>query len=349
MNTPEHQTSTQERTPVRLVDRSVLPSGTTIERVIVDDPSEHSETFLQTRQQLDMWNEQLQEMTDPLPPVFDKENHIIVPRNEISEEFYKDPSIVEWALLMPSARALYYLTHLDSKALPSGQPVSSVMTHFMREMDDGIGIRTRKNIASERIAKSIEGLYGEPAYCLSLACGAADLMLETVAKFQQNTHLTLVDVDPDALNMARTIADSQGLKEGENYTIEQENLIYTMIRSDDLVQKVGEESQQVVDAIGINEYFSDEIATRFLRNAYRCVKQGGSLVTANMLDDRPQMQINKTAIGWPNVYPRSVDAIMAMLEKAGLPLECTTITIPEDGIYAVVEVVKPYKEHLYAV
>lgn len=53
------------------------------------------------------------------------------------------------------------------------------------------------------------------------------------------------------------------------------------------------------------------------------------------------MQINKTAIGWPKLYPRSVDDIVTMLQNAELPIEYTKIIIPEDGTYAMIEIRRP--------
>lgn len=334
--TPEKRENLSNR---NILDNEVNLGNVLIENISVWDESQGSETYLETKQTLDQWDKELQQFDNPQPPLFDKKNHIVESKNPVSERFYNDRSIEEWALMMPSARALYYLTHLDVKNLPSGQPISETMTRFMRDMDDGIGIRTRKRIASKLVSDKIKQSSGD-IRCLSLACGAADLMLEVLATSGQSAKLILVDIDDDALSMARSIAKAQNLQEGDDFCIKNSNLIYSMVRSDELVQLVGEQSQQVVDAIGINEYFSLPIATRFLKNAYRCVKPGGSLIIANMLSDRSQMQINKIAIGWPKVYQRSIDEIISMMQAAGLPLEHTKITIPRDGIYAVVEITR---------
>lgn len=330
---------------IKILNHCEYPEGYVIDRVSVPDVSQESVTFFETRQLLNDWDSELRQLDNPKPPIFDKTNCVVNSQNVVSERFYSDDSIQEWALLMPSARALYYLTHLDIKNLPSGQPISEEMTRFMREMDDGIGIRTRKRIASDIIMDKIEKSNGN-SRCLSLACGAADLMLETLADSKEKVALTLVDIDEDILNMARSIATEKDLTEGSDYCIKNINLLTAMVRSDDFVKEVGEESQLVVDALGINEYFPIRIATKFLANAYRCVEPGGSLITANMLNDRPQMLINTTAIGWPSVKLRSIDEIIFMIQEAGLPLENTKITIPEDGVYAVIEISKP-KEQLY--
>ena len=103
-------------------------------------------------------------------------------------------------------------------------------------------------------------------------------------------------MDNDILDMARLVASKLNLVENSDYFIENRNLLNSMIRRDSLVVDVGENSQDIVDALGINEYFPDLLASRFLFNAYRCVKSGGALITSNMLIDRNQMQINKICI-----------------------------------------------------
>ena len=96
-------------------------------------------------------------------------------------------------MLMPSAKALYYLTHLDEKILPDGNKVSELMTRYMTDMDDGIGIRTRKRIASHLVMNRLTKDCVVQS-CLSLACGAADLMLEAISGSKNKPKLRLVDM-----------------------------------------------------------------------------------------------------------------------------------------------------------
>jgi hypothetical protein len=337
--------------PVR--ERLLHPSGVEVNYVSVFDESQRSETAEMNGVTLDAWDELLAQNSAALPPIFDHDMQTVTPRNSVSEQFYSLAGTQEWGLLMPSARALYYLTHLDDTILPSGQRFAPKATEFMRDMDDGIGIRTRKRIASEIVRGYI--IHAEDdVQCLSLACGAADLMLETIATTNNRVFLRLVDTDDASLDLARRIAEDEGLVEGVNYeivgvsssshpekTAAQRNLLRSMVASNSLVKTLGYESQRVVDAIGINEYFDDKTAARFLANAYSCVEPGGVLLTSNMLNDRSQMNINQVAIGWQNIIkPRSIDDLVAMVQSAGLPLEQTRLVIPEDGIYAVIEVRK---------
>lgn len=366
MSLAEYASVQNEPLPkVTSIDIERYRNGTTVERVSVRDESEQSETFPETRRQLDEWNSELARMDQPLPPLFHKETRTVTPRNPISAIIYREKCIQEWGNLMPTARALHYLTHFDETKLPSGEPISDNMKRFMREMDDGIGIRTRKAIAYEAVMRTL-GSAPNGAQCLSLACGAADLMLEAVGATYGKAFLHLVDYDDETLELAERNAENEGLVRDEDYEFigvvpasedhdkreagrRLRDLRRSMIATDSLVQYLGENSQRVVDAIGINEYFSDKAAMKFLANAYAAVEPGGVFITANMLKSRPQMLINQLAIGWTDdVRPRSLDEIMTMLASAGLPLDRTVVTIPEDGIYAVIQVTKPRMGSLYA-
>lgn len=331
------------------VDRREYVDGVLVEYVKVFDESLLSPTAAETRQLLDEWDRELASLDNPLPPIFDRANGRVIARNEMSSFLYDGyPDLEEWGLLMPSARALHYLTHLDEVSMPSGAPISEHMRQFVIDSYDGVGIRTRKRVAGSLIGAhlSANDVGGE---CVSLACGAADLMLEQVAG-NRNYSLTLVDTDDLSLQLAAKNATKLGLQRevdyrildaGEADDVSDRNLVRSMIRGDSLVQRLGAESQRVVEAIGINEYFPDRLATLFLANAYRLVERGGIFVTTNMLVDRPQMNVNRLVAGWTNqVKPRSVEQIVGMLRKAGLPLEKSRIYIPEDQVYAVIVVKK---------
>ena len=90
--------------------------------------------------------------------------------------------------------------------------------------------------------------------------------------------------------------------------------------------------------MGIFEYFRDASCVRLLRNAHRLLRPGGVLVVANMLADRPELAMNQRGIGWPRLYPRSVGQLVELVRRAGLPLERTTVSTPQDGVYTVVAV-----------
>jgi cyclopropane fatty-acyl-phospholipid synthase-like methyltransferase len=111
-----------------------------------------------------------------------------------------------------------------------------------------------------------------------------------------------------------------------------------MVVSDKLVQELGEHSAELVDGLGIFEYFSAPEAVHFIRHALRVVKPGGVLIISNMLTTSPQLAFLLRCIGWPTLYPRTLLELREIVLAAGVDLKNVTVTLPHDGVYAVLEI-----------
>ncbi len=268
--------------------------------------------------------------------------------NEASRWLYSSPGMREWRReLVPSARALLPMQRPHGAVLPSGAALDTMAFDAFVCSLDGIGIRTRaavmRDVVTRNESRGAATTAVRPTW-VSLACGAAVPVLDAAAAAAATPRLHLVDLDESALAFARRLAEEQGLVEGPDITVSRRDLVRTIVARDTLVDEIGPGSAAVVDALGIFEYFSSSACVRLLRNAYRLLEPGGVLVVANMLSDRPQLAMNQRGVGWPAIHPRSVDEVLHLVERAGLPLERTTVHLPEDGVYAVVEVTRPAGE-----
>jgi hypothetical protein len=179
---------------------------------------------------------------------------------------------------------------------------------------DAIAIRSRAAIMSELARRHVTS-DGSVTRWTSIACGAAIPVLDAVEKHVGTAavHLKLIDFDPNALDHARDKADSRGLVEAEHFELLKRNVVRDLIVSDDLVRELGAESQQFVDMLGIFEYIADEYdgfksAAAFLANAFQLVKPVGALVAANMLDTRAGLHFIQRGVGWPRLFPRSIES-----------------------------------------
>lgn len=162
--------------------------------------------------------------------------------------------------------------------------------------------------------------------------------LRTAKLDGQKVHLSLVDDDPVALRWAETMAAQEGLNVGEQLTLLKRHLVHTLIRSDDLVLELGEHQAELVDALGIFEYFNDVDAVIFLQRALRLVKPGGAVIVSNMLTTSPQIDFILRCIGWAHIFPRSLQQLQDIHLAAGIPVENVTVIVPKDGVYAVMEI-----------
>jgi SAM-dependent methyltransferase len=339
-----------------VLDEVTDERGITLRRVHVEDPSEYSSTREVRQAMITEWDNELQMHPDWLPPI-DAENGDIIANNPVSHHIYDSPGMREWRrTLVPSAVALIpmqdpYLTHLPHRlekvaegefvVVGGGEAVDDAARSFFMDALDSIGIRTRAKIMADTARQYVDDTQG--TLWVSLACGAAMPVLDALKSINQEettTKLHLIDIDEGTLESARQLAEGNGLVQGEDFITYPRNLLKDMIASDRLVAELGEESATMVDALGIFEYFSDTRSVQFLQNAYRLVKPGGALVIANMLSNRPELDFNQRGIGWPKIYPRALDEIIAIAGEAGVPLDKVTITVPQDGVYAVLELKK---------
>jgi hypothetical protein len=154
----------------------------------------------------------------------------------------------------------------------------------------------------------------------------------------QQVYLTLVDKDPVALSWAETMAAQEGIVVGEQLTLLRRNLLHTLVRNEDLLLELGEHQAELVDALGIFEYFNDTDAVIFLQRALRLVKPGGAVIVSNMLTSSPQIDFVLRGIGWEDIHPRTLQQLQDIHLAAGVPVENVTVVVPKDGVYAVMEI-----------
>ncbi len=340
-------TTTRTTTDVALTTTALhhTSSGVVVRHVEVTDLSdEHPDRDLWFEHG-QRWDRLLRERPELGAPVV-RDGRLEV-HNEASRWLYSSPGMREWRRdLVPSARALLPMQRPLDAVLPSGARLDAMAFDAFVCSLDGIGIRTRAAVMREIITRREEDAPrgDERPTWVSLACGAAVPVLDAAAAVTTPPRLHLVDLDAVALDFARDLARAQGLVEGVDLTVSQRDLVRTIIALDGLVEELGEASAAVVDARGLFEYFSSSACVRLLRNAYRLLEPGGVLVVANMLADRPQLAMNQRGVGWPAIHPRSVEELVHLVAQAGLPLSAVTVHLPEDGVYAVVEVTRPGAE-----
>lgn len=324
---------------VAVADRDPV-TGLVVQRVLVEDPSEVSPSAPARRAVAQVLDDLLEAHPEwPVPRV--EGDRVVTDGNPVSEWLYRSPALREWRReLVPSAMALYPVQRVGED-LPSGSEQDEVTRLVLGDSLDATGIRTRARVLSDVVGRSVAtAAEDRRSTWVSLACGAAVPVLDARADHRSDARLVLVDVDQRALDFAAELAERAGLQRGRDLQLLRRDLVRTVVARDDLVAELGERSARLVDALGIFEYFSDASAVRLLANAFRLLEAGGSLVVGNMLSTRPQLAFNQRGAGWPGLHVRSVEQLAGLVQRAGLPLDRTTISIPQDGVYAVVDVVR---------
>lgn len=297
-----------------------------------------------TAREINALNQALKAEPALLPPLLESEEGgqtVLIPQHRYSEQAYRNrPALAAWRTrLVPSALALFAVQNPLEERLPEGTKMDSESRRWFIHANDAIGIRSRAKVLAAMVEKYIHNDI-ENGW-ISLASGAAIPVLEALrsAKLDgQQVFLSLVDNDPVALRWAETMAAQEGLTVGEQLTLLRRNLVHTLVRSEDLLLELGEHQAELVDALGIFEYFNDVDAVIFLRRALRLVKPGGAVIVSNMLTTSPQIDFALRCIGWSHIFPRTLQQLQEIHIAAGVPVENVTVVVPKDGVYAVMEV-----------
>ncbi len=79
------------------------------------------------------------------------------------------------------------------------------------------------------------------------------------------------------------------------------------------------EEYNVVEMVGLLDYFDDEKTIETLRSIHESLKPNGSLITANIVHNK-EMKFVTNAIGWPMIYRRA-EELAELLHKAGFQKE----------------------------
>jgi hypothetical protein len=276
---------------------------------------------------------------------------------KIGEAYIYDdsPTMQSWRKGFPRAKALYPLRYPLKETLPDGTKVDRWAFERFAYSLDARGIRTRAVVmrhlitdyARHNLAKGNKELE-----LLSVACGAAVPVFEGLQQIKSElpgirAHVTAVDLDVDALKFAHQIAPDYGLTEKDFETVVM-NIKKGLMYGDTLAEKLPKKPD-VVDMLGIFEYFDDESAAILLAKAHQLLGDEGMVVFGNMLNTHPQLQVNQRAVGWPIIKPRSISRIkkiVTMANDLGANINPNNVSrfVTEDGVYAIVRIVKKLEQ-----
>ncbi|AXF62699.1 MULTISPECIES: cyclopropane-fatty-acyl-phospholipid synthase family protein [unclassified Leclercia] len=326
--------------------RGAAPSTMTIHSASFPDVSDNWPMKDEVTRELNAVDRALKADPQLMPPIVEKdasgEKSLRCQHPWSEKAFTNRPAVVAWRTrLVPTALALYAIQNPLDEHLPDGTRMDSNSRQWFIHANDAIGIRSRAKVmavlAEQYLRNDIDNVW------VSLASGASVPVLEALRGANldgQKVHLTLVDVDPVSLKWAEKMTAAEGLRVGEQVTILQRDLKACLIHSDKLVQELGEGRVELVDALGIFEYFNDAEAATFLQHILRLVKPGGAIIVSNMLTSSPQIDFALRCIGWTPIFPRTLQQLQDIHLAAGIPAENVTVIVPKDGVYAVMEIRK---------
>lgn len=150
-------------------------------------------------------------------------------------------------------------------------------------------------------------------HIVSIAAGSARAVLETIHALDVPNgfliNLTFIDKNPSALLYSREIYQELGLNNRVNIKAKwKEDTVNSFL---DCVQ----EKFDIVEMVGLMDYFSDEKALHIFKKIEKILKKSGFFITAN-INANNEMKFVTRAIGWPMIY-RKAEEIAFLVEQSG--------------------------------
>lgn len=261
-------------------------------------------------------------------------------RSMFYSRFPGSQTMMNWQKDILKARALYPLQkpHDALRVLPDGVDDYSMDVFMFAK--DSIGIRSRAVVMKQSAFMAAQDMPGNEVAILSLGSGAAVPTIDAASSIRDQLHKTvkmdLCDIDAESLQLASELMQDARIPAGDV-----DMYVGHFIRKLDAMKKRNARVD-IVEALGLFEYLKPRDATNLIKDAYELTKPGGVVIVSNMLSDRPQLEFNQFAVGWPYVVPRTENQLIGLAANAGLDPREMTLTVPEDGVYGVLEIRKPW-------
>ncbi len=145
---------------------------------------------------------------------------------------------------------------------------------------------------------------------VSLGSGSAEQLLQGVcanALADYGARVDLVDIDPRALKAAHSNACGLGLDE----VVE-----INKITIGGYFEKTASHSVDIVEMVGLADYFANDKMNQYFSSIYHVLKAGGFFIGAN-ISSREEHAYAHGAACWPHMYYRTEEELLAMLNAAG--------------------------------
>ncbi len=152
---------------------------------------------------------------------------------------------------------------------------------------------------------------GEKVTLVSLGGGSARGVMQSLKKISEeksidNVRIVNIDRDLKALDSSRELAKRFGIYR-----------LFEWKNDDarDLDSLVQAESADIIEMVGLLDYFSEDSGIALMKKIYNTLKRGGVFIFANIHPNPEMVFVNKT--GWPKMYYRTPRNIEDMLKAAG--------------------------------
>lgn len=152
---------------------------------------------------------------------------------------------------------------------------------------------------------------------LSIAGGSARAFIHTLSKLSHEeppklARIVVVDKDTGAIQTGERLATSAGLADSCEWINGNAGQINSLVPN---------RYFEVVEIVGLLDYFDDERTTRLLSNIKTVMRENGTLIVANVIPNSEMSFVKKT--GWPPMFYRTPENFAQLVSRAGFSVRDT--------------------------
>ncbi len=207
--------------------------------------------------------------------------------------------------------------------------------YVWRHTDNVIGVRNRLRLVKREIASTLNQITtpnsDETVSILSIAAGSSRSILEVLVDHKcehlKKIEIEFLDKNPQALNYSKLLAAQYQDSFCACYSFFwHEGNANAFLESLPSAKKY-----DVVEMVGLLDYFDDKKVVTTLQNIRSHLKQGGVLLTGNILPNKEQRFITNV-VGWKMMY-RTPAKMFELSKMAGFERENVRIFVEPLGVH----------------
>lgn len=189
--------------------------------------------------------------------------------------------------------------------------VERILTHILFNFMNAKAVRNRLRLVKQELERAILSLDKDEIHIMSLGSGSARAIIEVLAEMKNQNDgkkytATLVDKSRSALEYGKILAKEKGVSE---------SLTPVKGMLEEFVRNGQDYPPDIVEMVGILDYFDDDIAIEVVSEIYKLLPPGGILITCNVCDNSERMFLTHV-LRWPMVY-RGQRELCEILTRAG--------------------------------
>jgi len=213
--------------------------------------------------------------------------------------------------------AMYTRYHRGFFSRGIKQGISDIFWHHLVSQPKAIRNRLRivKELLRLKASSLVEGREDQnekiPVSILSIAGGSSRSLIHMIADMHGEgikypIEVITIDKDKSALDIGEKVARENSVSECFRWVVGKANEVDTLVPGKQF---------DVIEIVGLLDYFPKERAVRLIQNVKKVLRAGGCVIAANVTPNSEMVFVRKT--GWPEMQYRSPKEFEEIFHESG--------------------------------